>query len=72
MLVGIRIDRVEAVYGFDAAKSEAGTALDEHPAVKGLLSFAAKGGFVATLLDEGRLAARLKELKFRKSAAGAA
>jgi chemotaxis signal transduction protein len=33
MLVGIRIDRVEAVYGFDAAKSEAGTGLDEHPAV---------------------------------------
>jgi purine-binding chemotaxis protein CheW len=72
MLVGIRIDRVEAVFRFEAARLEPGTSLDEHPAVKGLLSFEAKGGFAATLLDEGRLAARLEELKFRKSAAGAA
>jgi purine-binding chemotaxis protein CheW len=72
MDVGVRIDRVEAVYRFDAARVEPGTALDEHPAVKGLLGFDSRGGFVATLLDEGRLATRLKELKFRKSGTGAA
>jgi len=70
-LVGVRIDRVEAVYGFDAARLEPGTSHEEHPAVKGLLSFEARRGFVATLLDEGRLAARLQELKFRKSVGAA-
>lgn len=72
MLVGVRIDRVEAVYRFEAGRLEPGTGLDEHPAVKGLLAFESRGGFVATLLDDAKLGARLKELRFRKSAAGAA
>jgi chemotaxis signal transduction protein len=70
--VGIRIDRIEAVYPFDAARLTPSTAIDEHPAVKGLLGFEARGGFVATLLDEQKVAARLKELKFKKAEAGAA
>jgi chemotaxis signal transduction protein len=70
--VGIRIDRIEAVYPFESAKLTPSTAIDEHPAVKGLLAFEARGGFVATLLDEQRVAARLKELKFKKAEAGAA
>jgi chemotaxis signal transduction protein len=72
MLVGMRIDRVEAVYRFDQTRLESVATVDEHPAVKGLMSFEAKGGFTATLLDEEKVAARLKELKFSHSAAGAA
>jgi len=71
MLVGLRIDRVEAVYRFEQTRLEAVATVDEHPAVKGLMSFEAKGGFTATLLDEEKVAARLKDLRFNK-AAGAA
>jgi purine-binding chemotaxis protein CheW len=71
MIAGIRIDRVEAVYRFEESRQEPAVTLDEHPAVKGLLSFEAKGGFTATLLDDVRLAARLKELRFSKSAGAA-
>jgi chemotaxis signal transduction protein len=70
--VGIRIDRIEAVYPFESAQLTPSTAIDEHPAVRGLLSFQARGGFVATLLDEQKVAERLTELKFKKAEAGAA
>jgi chemotaxis signal transduction protein len=72
MLVGLRIDRVEAVYRFEQGHLESAVTVDEHPAVKGLMAFEVKGGFTATLLDEEKLAARLKELKFSKASAGAA
>ena len=72
MLAGIRIDKVEAVYRFDQTRIEPAATVDEHPAVKGVLSIEAKGGLTATLLDEAKLASRLKELRFNKSAAGAA
>jgi hypothetical protein len=72
MLAGIRIDRVEAVYRFEEARLEPSATVDEHAAVKGLLSFEAKGGFTATLLDDVRLASRLKELRFSRAGAGAA
>jgi len=63
---GARIERIDAVYPFESARLTASAAIDEHPAVKGLLTFEARGGFVATLLDEQRLASRLSELRFRK------
>lgn len=71
-LAGIRIDRVEAVYRFDQTRLEPTVTVDEHPAVKGVLSIQAKEGLTATLLDEAKLASRLKELRFSKTAAGAA
>jgi chemotaxis signal transduction protein len=68
---GIRIERIEAVYRFETAKFTASAAFEEHPAVRGLLTFEARGGFVATLLDEQAVTRRLHELRFRKSEAGA-
>jgi purine-binding chemotaxis protein CheW len=68
---GIRIDRVEAVHRFEETRLEPRATVDEHAAVKGLMSFTAKGGFTATLLDEERLAARLNELRFSNSAGAA-
>jgi chemotaxis signal transduction protein len=64
---GIRIERIEAVYPFEAAQHAPSAGLEEHPAVKGLLKFEARGGFVATLLDETVVARRLSELRFRKA-----
>jgi hypothetical protein len=37
-----------------------------------VLSIQAKEGLTATLLDEAKLTSRLKELRFSKTAAGAA
>jgi len=68
---GIRIDRIEAVYPFETARFEGAAVLEEHPAVKGILTFETRGGFVATLLDEERVAKRLRELRFKKADAGA-
>ena len=70
MLVGLRIDRVEAVYRFDQTRLLASATVGEHVAVKGLMSFEARGGFTATLLDEEAVAARLKDLRFSRSGPG--
>jgi chemotaxis signal transduction protein len=70
LLVGARIDRVEAVYRFDAAHFEATPARDEHPAVRGLLEFGERGGFLATLLDDQEIRARLKDLRFERRTDG--
>jgi chemotaxis signal transduction protein len=70
MLVGLRIDRVEAVYRFDQTRLEASATVSEHVAVKGLLWFAGRGGFTATLLDEEKVSAGLKGLRFSGSGPG--
>ena len=55
------------VRGFRIELGEIEAALREHPAVRGLLNFEARGGFVATLLDEQAVFRRLRDLRFRKS-----
>lgn len=70
VLVGIRIERIGAVHGYDGVVREAAAA-PEHPAVKGLLKVAARGGQMATLLDEAHVSERLAALRLRPSAPGA-
>jgi len=70
VLVGIRIERIGAVHGYDGVVRESAAA-PEHPAVKGLLKIASRGGQVATLLDEGHVSERLAALRLRRPAEGA-
>lgn len=58
-----RVDRIEAVYPFAAARLEAAASAAEHPAVRGLLEVGKAGG-PATLLDHVELSRRVNELRF--------
>ncbi len=66
VLVGARIDRVDAVQGFETTHVEP-LAADGHPYVKALVRFETRGGQVATLLDEAKVGARLRALRLRKN-----
>jgi purine-binding chemotaxis protein CheW len=63
ILVAGEVDRIEAVYALAGAQLAPGTGT-EHPAVKGLLD-AGRPDAPATLLDDGELARRVNELRFR-------
>lgn len=63
MLLAGRVDRIEAVYAFEGARFEAGSAA-EHPAVRGQLEVG-QGRVPATLLDHAELSRRVNELRFR-------
>jgi purine-binding chemotaxis protein CheW len=63
ILLGGRVDRIEAVYTFEGARLLPADSA-EHPAVRGLLE-AGNGAVPATLLDHAELARRVNELRFR-------
>jgi chemotaxis signal transduction protein len=62
ILLGGRVDRIEAVYPFEGARLEAASAA-EHPAVKGLLEVGT-ADIAATLLHHVELARRVNEARF--------
>lgn len=66
VLVGARIERVDAVQGFETTRVEP-LAAEGHPYVKALVRFDTRGGQVATLLDEVKVGARLSGLRLRKN-----
>ncbi len=70
IMLGARIDRIEAVYPFDSARFEATAGTAEHPAVRGVLEFKARGGFSATLLGDQELGARVRALPLRQRREG--
>ncbi len=66
VLVGARIDRVDAVQAFETTRVE--PLADGGPRyVKALVRFDTRGGQVATLLDEGDVGARLGGLRLRRN-----
>jgi purine-binding chemotaxis protein CheW len=64
ILLGGRVDRIEAVYGLGEARLETVASASEHKAVKGLLEVG-KAAVPATLLDHAELARRVGALRFR-------
>jgi chemotaxis signal transduction protein len=58
------VDRIEAVYAFDAARLAPATSAAEHSAVRGLLEVGASGA-PATLLDHAELGRKVNEMRFR-------
>lgn len=66
-LVGVRIDRVQAVYEFEKDKLKPSAAQSEHPAVQGLLELSTRGGLVATLLNGDEIARRIESLRFKEA-----
>jgi hypothetical protein len=63
ILLGGRVDSIEAVYPFEGARLEPASAA-EHPAVKGLLEVGT-ADTAATLLHHVELARRVNEARFR-------
>jgi purine-binding chemotaxis protein CheW len=57
-----RVDRIEAVYSFAAARLTPVDSAAEHPAVRGLLEVG-KGPVPATLLDQAELSRRVSALR---------
>jgi chemotaxis signal transduction protein len=65
ILFGCRVERLEAVYPFQAARFEPKSGGGEHKAVAGLLEIGRRTAFPATLLDHAELSRRVNELRFR-------
>lgn len=63
LLLSGRVDRIEAIYPFAAARREPVVSAAEHPAVSGLLEVG-KTDVPATLLDHTELSRRVNELRF--------
>ncbi len=66
VLVGARIDRVDAVQGFETTRVDP-LGAEGHPFAKALVRFETRGGQVATLLDEVKVGACLVGLRLRKN-----
>jgi purine-binding chemotaxis protein CheW len=64
ILLGGRVDRIEAVYRLEEARFEPVASASELRAVRGLLELG-RGSVPATLLDHGELARRVGALRFR-------